>query len=166
MYTSVGWLTSRTEAKKSVQSPCQRASSSWSGLLCLLTSFANVSRCPSKLLSLGSVPVGQLSANYQPITSQCLCLTSLLLLNQEELTTTTTKNCSETALKIVRKRVVSLEAQTRTDEPKITVNWSLKKKTVLKLLWNCSEIVRKGVVSLGAQTCTNEAKITVPCQLN
>ena len=30
------------------------------------------------------------------------------------------KNCSETALKIVRKRVVSLEAQTRTNEAKIT----------------------------------------------
>ena len=30
-------------------------------------------------------------------------------------------NCSETALKIVRKRVVSLEAQTRTNEAKITV---------------------------------------------
>ena len=31
------------------------------------------------------------------------------------------KNCSETALKKVRKRVVSLEAQTRTNEAKLTV---------------------------------------------
>ena len=31
------------------------------------------------------------------------------------------KNCSETALKIVREKVVSLEAQTRTNEAKFTV---------------------------------------------
>ena len=40
-------------------------------------------------------------------------------------------NCSETALKIVRSRVVSLEAQTCTNETKFTVQTTLK-----KLLWN------------------------------
>ena len=93
----------------------------------------------------------------------------------------------KTALKLlwngsekVRKRVVSLEAQTRTNEPKITVLQHIKsrlvlklfyfinilkkliwKKTALKLLWNGSEKVRKRVVSLEAQTRTNEPKITV-----
>jgi len=76
---------------------------------------------------------------------------------------------------------VSVEAQTRTNEAKITVpQWTLTKKncsetalkllwnsseTALKLLWNCSKIalkkVRKRVVSVEAQKRTNEAKITV-----
>ena len=37
------------------------------------------------------------------------------------------KNCSETALKIVRERVVSAEAQTRTNEAQVTVLLQKKK---------------------------------------
>ena len=70
------------------------------------------------------------------------------------------KTCSETALKIVRKKVVSLEAQMRTKEAEIAVPrrsekqkcseialkmlWFCSKTDLkLKLLWNCSEIALK-----------------------
>ena len=44
------------------------------------------------------------------------------------------KNQKKKKLKKVRKTVVSVEAQTRTNQAKITVPWRSEKKTVLKLL--------------------------------